>query len=197
MGPEYIKMSPHTGRKHNANNQNKTNTSTQNKQGKGKSMPNAGKKTKTVGRPKKSHCKENKMVQHTTENDNNAFHTENDINANNTGIKPIDASSKKNGTKRMTRQEKRRCTENKNEQCTSTNKIKKLKLIRITETSDVSEEEEVDNFEGFHEINATNNKYLIMPKVECLTNAIKYIEKETNEYEHADNGFIALPAVSD
>merc|ERR1711913_201662 len=137
--PEYIKMSPHTGRKHNANNQNKTNTSTQNKQGKGKSMPNAGKKTKTV--------------QHTTENDNNAFHTENDINANNTGIKPIDASSKKNGTKTMTRQEKRRCTENKNEQCTSTNKIKKLKLIRITETSDVSEEEEVDNFEGFHEIN--------------------------------------------
>merc|ERR1711874_755930 len=35
------------------------------------------------------------------------------------------------------------------------------------------------------------------PKVECLTNAIKYIKKETNEYEHADNEFIALPAVSD
>jgi len=36
------------------------------------------------------------MVQHTAENDNNAFHTENEINANHTGIKPIDASSKKN-----------------------------------------------------------------------------------------------------
>merc|ERR1711874_861655 len=95
-----------------------------------------------------------------------------------------------------TRQEKRRCTENKNEPCTSTSKKKKLKLIRITETSDVSEEEEVDNFEGFHEINATNNKYLIMPKVECLTNVIRYIKKESNEYEHADNEIITLPTVA-
>merc|ERR1711874_239752 len=172
--PEYIKMSPRTGRKHNANNQNKTNTSTQNKQGKGKKMPNAVKK--------------NKMVQHTAENDNNAFHTENDINANNTGIKPINASSKKNETKTMTRQEKRRCTENKNEPCTSTNKIKKLKLLRFTDTFNISEDEEVDNFEGFNEINATNNKNFILPKVEYLNNAKKY----------AENGFIGpLPEISD
>merc|ERR1711913_263086 len=121
--PKFINMARHTSRKPNANcsnKQNRTNPSAQNKQGKGKNMPNAGKKTKTVGRPKKSHCNENKMVQHTAENDNNAFHTENDINANNTGIKPIDASSKKNETKTMTRQEKRRCTENNNEPCTST-----------------------------------------------------------------------------
>merc|ERR1711874_917404 len=171
--------SPRTGRKHNANNQNKTNTSTQNKQGKGKKMPNAVKKTKTVGRPKKSHCKENKMVQHTAEKD---------INANNTGIKPINASSKKNETKTMTRQEKRRCTENKNEPCTSTNKIKKLKLLRFTDTFNISEDEEVDNFEGFNEINATNNKNFILPKVEYLNNAKKY----------AENGFIGpLPEISD
>ena len=61
-------MARHTGRKSNANcsnKQNRTNPSAKNKQGKGKNMPNAGKKTKTVGRPKKSHCNENKMVQHT------------------------------------------------------------------------------------------------------------------------------------
>merc|ERR1711874_630703 len=149
--------SPRTGRKHNANNQNKTNTSTQNKQGKGKKMPNAVKKTKTVGRPKKSHCKENKMVQHTADND-------------------INACSKKNETKTMTRQEKRRCTENKNEPCTSTNKIKKLKLLRFDETFNISEDEEGDNFEGFNEINAINNKNFILPKVEYLNNAKKYAE---------------------
>merc|ERR1711913_207486 len=99
--PEYINMSPHTGRKSNANcsnNQNRTNTSAQNKQGKGKDMPNAGKKTKRIGRPKKSHWIVTEMVQHTAENDNNAFHAEKEINTNHTGIKPIDASSKKNAT---------------------------------------------------------------------------------------------------
>ena len=89
-------MSPRTGRKHNANNQNKTNTSTQNKEGKGKKMANAVKKTKTVGHPKKSHWIVTEMVQHTAENDNNAFHTENEINSNHTGIKAINANSKKN-----------------------------------------------------------------------------------------------------
>ena len=79
-------MSPRSGKKNNANNRNQTNTNTQNKKGKGKTMANAVKKTKTVGRPKKSHCKEN--IKHTAENNINAFHTKNDINANNTGTKP-------------------------------------------------------------------------------------------------------------
>ena len=89
-------MSPRTGKNHNANNQNKTNRSTQNKEGKGKKMANAVKKTKTVGHPKKSHWIVTEMVQHTAENDNNAFHTENEINSNHTGIKAINANSKKN-----------------------------------------------------------------------------------------------------
>merc|ERR1711874_688363 len=126
--PKFINMARHTGRKPNANcskKQNRTNPSAQSKQGKGKNMPNAGKKSKTVGHTKKSHCNENKMVQHTGENHNNASHTENNqINANHTGRKkPIDASSNENRTKTMTRQEKRRCTENKNEPCTSTSKM--------------------------------------------------------------------------
>ena len=89
-------MSPRTGKNHNANNQNKTNRSTQNKEGKGRKMANAVKKTKTVGHPKKSHWIVTEMVQHTAENDNNAFHTENEINSNHTGIKAINANSKKN-----------------------------------------------------------------------------------------------------
>ena len=55
-------MARHTSRKPNANCSNKpnrTNPSTQNKQSKGKNMPNAGKKSKSVGRTKKSHCNEN------------------------------------------------------------------------------------------------------------------------------------------
>ena len=47
--PDYIKMSPRTGKNHNTNNQNKTNTSTQMKKGKGKKMPNSVKKNKMVG----------------------------------------------------------------------------------------------------------------------------------------------------
>merc|ERR1711874_716761 len=167
--------------------QNRTNPIPKNKQGKGKNMPNAGKKSKTVGRPRKSHCNENEMVQHTVENQKNATHT---------GRNQIDASSKKNRTKTVTRQGKRRCNENENEPCTSTSAKKKLKFIRITETSDVSEEEEVDDFEGFHEINATNNAYFIKPKVEYLNNVIGYIKKETSEYEHADDEIIAIPTVA-
>merc|ERR1711874_307421 len=89
--------------------QNRTNPIPKNKQGKGKNMPNAGKKSKTVGRPRKSHCNENEMVQHTVENQKNASHTaknlnnashtaENQINASHTGRNQIDASSKKNRT---------------------------------------------------------------------------------------------------
>merc|ERR1711874_240675 len=107
--PEYIKMARHTGGKPNAScsKKNRTNPSQKNRQGKGKNITNSAKKTKTVGRPRKSRCNENEMVQHTAENQNNASHTvenqnnashtgENQTNASHTGRNQIDASSKKN-----------------------------------------------------------------------------------------------------
>ena len=198
--PEYINMARHTGGKPNAScskKQNRTNPSQKNRQGKVKNITNSGKKSKTVGRPRKSHCNENEMVQHTAENQNNASHTaENQTNANHTGRNQIDASSKKNRTETVTRQGKRRCNENENEPCTSTSTKKKLKFIRITETSDVSEEEEVDDFEGFLEGNATKNANFIKPRVEYLYNALEYIKKEASEGQYADDEIIDIPEVA-
>merc|ERR1711874_919987 len=132
---EYINMSPHTGRKYNANcskTQNRTNPSVKNKKGKSQNMPNAGKKSKTMDPPRKIHYTLNEMIhiysQHTTENHNNASHTkENQSNANHTGKNEINASSKKNRTKTEP------CTSKK-----STNK--KLKAIRIKQNAEKNKE---------------------------------------------------------
>merc|ERR1711874_172934 len=141
--PEYIKMARHTGGKPNnagCSKKNRTNPSQKNRQGKDKNITNSAKKTKTVGRPRKSRYNESEMVQHTAENQNNASHTaknqnnashtgnKNQNNASHTGRNQNDASSKKNRTETVARPRKRRCNENENianppkEPCTSIKK---------------------------------------------------------------------------
>ena len=113
-------MSPHTGRKYNANcskKENITNPSVKTKKGKSQNMPNAGKENKTMNPPRRIFCTRNKMIhiysQNTTENPTNASRTEIQINANHTGENKINISSKKN----------------------------ELKYLRIPNDSDFSEEE--------------------------------------------------------
>merc|ERR1711874_50160 len=80
----------------------------------------------------------------------NASHTENNqINANHTSRKkPVDANSNENISKTMTRQEKRRCTENKNEPYKGKNMPnagKKSKTVGHTKKSHCNEKKIVEH----------------------------------------------------
>jgi len=170
-------MSPHTGRKYNANcskKQNITNPSVKNKKGKGQNMPNAGKKNKTMDPPRKIYCTRNKMIhiysQHTTENPNNASHTEKQINANHTGKNDINISSRKNRTKTEP------CTSKK-----SRNTKKKLKAVRIKQNSENNKEKKIDEFNGFRKDDTTIKATLIKPKIATLETTLKYLKKETSK----------------